>query len=253
MSVKAVYPVGVVFKKVTMALKSVVDQIPLVISPDRFSIEALSPDKVSMVVFELPVTTFEEYSVDREVRIIADRDEFVKAFRRATKRDKIEISYTEGTRELNVKVFNIRSNVEREYLVPLSEIEFEGVGAIDVELEISATLPSSELVSILKDSSLIGDEITLLYSSENNSIKIIASGELASYETMLKQFQPLTHLEASIGSAIARYSVDHLKALLKVLDLADECTIAFGPEKPLRISLDVTGGGKVTVWVAPRG
>lgn len=253
MSIKVVYPVGMVFKKVTVALKSVVDQIPLVISPDKFSIEALSPDKVSMIIFELPATTFEEYNVDREVRVIADRDEFVKAFRRATKRDKVEILYTEGSRELNVKVFNIRSNIEREYLIPLSEIEFEGVGSIDVELEVSATLPSSELINILKDSSTIGDEITLLYSSENNSIKVIASGELASYEVMLKQFQPLTHIEASIGNAIARYSVDHLKALLKILDLANECTIAFGPEKPLRINLDVTGGGKVTIWVAPRG
>lgn len=253
MSVKVVYPVGVVFKKVTIALKSIVDQVPLVISPERFSIEALSPDKVSMIVFELPATSFEEYSVDREVGVVADRDEFVKAFRRATKRDKIEIVYMEGARELNIRVFNVRSNIEREYLVPLSEVEFEGIGSIDVGLEIVAALPSSELVNILKDSSLVGDEIALMYSSEDNSIKVIAGGELASYETVLKQFQPLTSLEASIGSAMARYSVDHLKALLKALDLADECAIAFGPEKPLRISLDITGGGKITIWVAPRG
>ncbi|MEM2852714.1 MAG: hypothetical protein QW438_05950 [Ignisphaera sp.] len=253
MSVKLVYPVGVVFKKTTIALKGIVDQIPLVISPDRFSIEALSPDKVSMIVFELPASSFEEFNVGKEVRIIADRDEFVKAFRRASKRDKVEISYTEGMRELNIKIFNIRSNIEREYLIPLSEIEFESIGSIDIELEVSAGLPSSELINILKDSSLVGDEIALMYSSESSSIKAVATSELATYETTLKQFQPLTYLEANIGNAIARYSVDHLKALLKILDLADECSIAFGPEKPLRISLDVAGGGKVTVWVAPRG
>lgn len=253
MSVRVVYPVGVVFKKVAIALKSIVDQIPLVISPEKFSIEALSPDKVSMVVFELPATSFEEYSVSREVRIVASRDEFVKAFRRATKRDKIEISYVEGARELSVKVFNVRSNVEREYLVPLSEIEFEGIGSIDINLEIVAAIPSSELVNILKDSAIVGDEVTLMYSSEDNSIKIVAGGELASYETVLKQYQPLTHLEASARSAVARYGVDHLKALIKTLDLADECTIAFGSEKPLKIGLDVVGGGRVTVWVAPRG
>uniref|UniRef100_A0A7J3QF00 DNA polymerase sliding clamp n=1 Tax=Ignisphaera aggregans TaxID=334771 RepID=A0A7J3QF00_9CREN len=252
MSIRVVYPVGVVFKKVTIALKSVVDQIPLVISSDRFSIEALSPDKVSMVVFELPATSFEEFNVSGEVRVVADRDEFVKAFRRASKRDKVEITYIEGSRELNIKVFNIRSNIEREYFVPLSEISFESIGSIDVELEVSASLSSSELINILKDASLVGDEITLLYSSENNYIKVVATSELTAYETTLKQFQPLTYLESSISNAVAKYSVEHLKALLKILDLADECSIAFGPEKPLKISLDIGGGGRVTIWVAPR-
>ncbi len=253
MSLRAVYPVGNVFKKVSTALKSLVDQVPLIFQPDKFSIEALSPDKVSMIIFELPSSTFEEYNITEEIRIIADRDEFIKSLKRATKRDKVIFEYSAGSREITIRVVNIKSNIEREYLVPLTEVSFEKIGELDIELEVTASLPTSELINIIKDATVVGDEITLIYSSETNSIKVSAHSELAEYTTILKQFQPLSYLEATIGSAIVKYSVDHLKALTKILDLADECTIAFGPDKPLRISFEVAGGGRIIVWIAPRG
>ncbi|MDK6027966.1 hypothetical protein QPL79_01115 [Ignisphaera sp. 4213-co] len=252
MSARITYPVGAVIKVVAQALKSIVDQIPIVISLDQFSIEALSPDKVSMILFSIPSVAFEEYSVSEEVRIIADRDEFVKSLRRASKRDKVTFEYMAGGRELKVRVFNVRNNVEREYAVPLSEVSFDRIGSINVELEVSANLPSSELVSIIKDVSIVGEEMSLIYSSELNGIKVVAHGDLGSYETVLKQFHPLTYLESTVSNTIAKYSVEHLKAIAKLLNLADECSISFGSDKPLKISFEITGGSKVEIWVAPR-
>lgn len=252
MSIRAVYPSGIVFKKVVTALKGIVDQVPIIFDTDRFVIEALSPDKVAMIVFELPSSNFEEYTAVTPVSVVADRDEFVKSFRRASKRDKVLFDYVEGSRELKVKIFSIRANIEREVSVPLSEVGFERLGGIELEYEVQASLPTSEFIEIIKDAALIGDEISLIYSSESNAIKVSAYGELAEYSTILKQFQPLTYLESSIGSAIVKYGVDHLKLITKMLDLAEDCTIAFGPDKPLKVLLTIPGGGKITVWIAPR-
>lgn len=252
MSIRAVYPSGIVFKKVVSALKGIVDQIPIIFDVNGFIIEALSPDKVAMVLFEIPSTNFEEYTVTSTTNIVAERDEFVRAFRRATKRDKIIFEYAEGLRELKIKIFNIRSNVEKEINVPLSEVGFERIGEIDIPYDVQASLPTAEFMEIIKDAALIGDEISLAYSSELNAIKVSAYGELAEYSTILKQFQPLTYLEASIGNVIVKYSVDHLRALAKIFDLADDCMLAFGPDKPLKILLTVPGGGRVIAWVAPR-
>ncbi|MEM4848937.1 MAG: hypothetical protein QXM55_04805 [Ignisphaera sp.] len=253
MSVRAVYPTGIIFKKVVSALKGVVDQVPLAFDESGMVIETLSPDKVTMILFEIPSTNFEEYTVTQTVNIVTDRDEFMKAFRLATKRDKVIFEYYEGSRELKVKIFNIRSNVEKEVNIALSEVGFERLGGLEITYEVQASLPTSELAEIVKDAALVGDEITFIYSSELNAIKISAYSELAEYSTLLKQFQPLTYLEASISSVIVKYGVDHLKSLVKLLDLADDCTIAFGPDKPLKISLATAGGGKITTWVAPRG
>lgn len=247
-----VYPSGIVFKRIVTAFKGIVDQIPIVFSSDNFVIEALSPDKVTMVFFEIPSTSFEEYTVTGNISLVADRDDYIKAVRRASKRDKVVFEYLEGSRELKVKVIDIRSNVEREYSVTLNEIGFERLGEINISYEVQAALPTSEFIEIIKDSALIGDEIVFTYSSDLNALKITAHGELAEYETILKPFQPLTLLESSINSTIVRYGVEHLKSLSKILDLADECSIAFGPDKPLKISLTIAGGGKIAAWIAPR-
>jgi len=252
MSAKLTYPVGSVLKNVSQVLKRIVDQVPILMSLDQFSIEAFSPDKVSMIVVAIPSTAFEEYDLSGEVSMVADRNELARALRRATKRDKVTLEYVEGTRELKVKVFNVRANLEREYSVALSEVGFERVGEIDIQLEVSASIPSSELVSIIKDADVVSEEVTLMYSSELNGIKVLAHGDIGSYETILRQFQPLTYLESSTSNVIARYSVEHLKAIARLLDLTEECNISFGSDKPLKISFDLSGGGKVTVWIAPR-
>ncbi|MCC6045302.1 MAG: hypothetical protein LM572_00785 [Ignisphaera sp.] len=252
MSIRLVYPVGSVLKTVSQVLKRIVDQVPIVVSLDQFSIEAFSPDKVSMIITSIPSTAFEEYAVSSEVSMIADRDELARALKRATKRDKVTLEYVEGTRELKVKVFNVRTNLEREYSVSLSEVGFEKVGELDVQLDVSASIPSSELIAVIKDIAIVSEEVTLMYSSELNGIKVSAHGDIGSYETVLKQFQPLTYLESSVSNVVAKYSVEHLKAIAKLLDLVDECNIAFGSDKPLKISFDISGGGKVSVWIAPR-
>lgn len=251
MSVRVTYPVGDFFKRISTALKTVVDRIPIIVAPDNFAIEALSPDKVVLVLVELPSASFEEYSVNEEVRIVAERDDLVRALRRAGKRDKVSIEYVAGTRELRVKVFNLRMNLEREFVVPISDVAFERVGPIEVDLEVSTSLPSSELATIIKDVTVVGDEMMLHYTGKE--LKVLAQGDVGSYEAVLRHFQPLSYLEASVSNAMAKYGVEHLKAIVKLISLADECKISFGTDKPLKISFEVPGGGRVFVWIAPRG
>ncbi len=252
MSMKVTYPIGANFKKIAQACSAVLEEVPIIVTPENFIIEGLSPDKAVMLYVELPSTTFEEYNVSEEVSIVAEKDEFVKAFKRATKRDRVTFEYSSGSRELKITVFNVRTNIEREYVVPLREIAYQRLGELEVELEVSARLPSEELAVIIKDAAVVGDEVTFQYSSEANAIRILAFGELSEYRTELKQFKPLTYLEATISSASVKYSIDHLKALAKVLDLAEDVTISFGPDKPLKAVLEISGGGRIVVWIAPR-
>lgn len=251
MSIRAVYPIGANMKKIAQASSAVLDEIPLIFTPDSLVIEGLSPDKSVMILAELPATTFEEYNVSEEVSIVADKDEFTRAFKRATKKDKVIFEYG-GGRELRIRIVDVRSSIEREYTVELRETVYERIGELGVELEVTARLPSDELASIIKDATLVGDEVLFQYTSDSSSIKISSFGELTEYRTELKQFKPLTYLESLASSVSVKYGIDHLKILAKVLDLADEVTISFGPEKPLKAVLDIGGGGRVVLWIAPR-
>jgi len=250
-SLRATYPIGANFKKIAQACSAALEEVPLIFTAEGMVIEGLSPDKAVMLYVYIPSTAFEEYNLSEEVSIVASKDEFVRAFKRATKRDRVTFEYTAGSRELIIKVVNVRTNIEREYTVSLSEVSHQRLGELNIELEVTARLPTDELATIIKDVAVVGDEATFQFSSETNSIKILSFGEIGEYRTELKQFKPLTYVESTVSSATARYSVDHLKVLAKVLDLADEATIAFGPDKPLKVSMEF-GEGKVVIWIAPR-
>jgi len=250
-SVRVTYPIGANFKKIAQACSAALEEVPIVFSPEGMVIEGLSPDKAVMLSVFLPSTSFEEYNLAEEISVVAPKDEFVRAFKRATKRDRVTFELTPGSRELIIRVTNVRTSVEREYSVSLSEVGVQRIGELDIELEVTARLPSDELAAIIKDVAIVADEATLQFTSETNSIRVLAFGDLGEYRTELKQFKPLTLIESTVSSASSKYGVDHLKILAKILDLADEVTISFGPDKPLKAVLDI-GGGRITLWIAPR-
>jgi len=251
MSLKATYPIGANFKKIAQACSAALEEVPLIFTPEGMFIEGLSPDKAVMLSVFIPMSSFEEYNLSEEINVVAPKDEFVKAFKRATKRDRVTFEYNVGSRELIIRVTNVRTSIEREYVVSLSEVGYQRIGELDIELEVSARLPTDELANIIKDVAIVGDEATFQYSSESNSIKVLSFGDLGEYRTELKQFKPLTILESTVSAASSKYGVDHLKVLAKVLDLADEVSIYFGPDKPLKAEMSL-GEGRIAIWIAPR-
>ncbi|NPA97316.1 MAG: hypothetical protein GXO32_06920 [Crenarchaeota archaeon] len=251
MSVRATYPIGANLKKIAQACSAALEEVPVIFSSEGMIIEGLSPDKAIMLSVFIPATAFEEYNVSEETSVVAPKDEFVKAFKRATKRDRVTFELSPGSREMVIRVTNVRTSVEREYIVSLSEVGYQRIGELDIDLEVNARMPSDELANIVKDVAIVADEATFQFTSETNAIRVQAFGDLGEYRTELKQFKPLTLIESTVSAASSKYSVDHLKILAKVLDLADEVTIAFGPDKPLKAELDI-GGGRVVLWIAPR-
>jgi len=252
MSLRAIYPIASNIKKLVQIAVTTLEEVPFFFSSQGMTVEGLSPDKTFMILAELPSSTFEEYNLTEELAFVAIKDDLKKAFRRGSKREEVVFEYSKGDRELKVKVLNPRSGIEREYNVALSEAVPQRLGGLELELEVSFRIPSDEFASIIKDAAVVGDELSIHYSSETNSIKIFAHGELASYSTELKQFRPLTMIESTISNASAKYSVDHLKHLTKILDLAEEVTVSFGPDKPMQAIIEF-GGGTIKVWIAPRG
>jgi len=250
-SVRVTYPIGANLKKIAQACSAALEEVPLIFTSEGLIIEGLSPDKAIMLSVFIPATAFEEFNVAEEVSVVAPKDEFVKAFKRATKRDRVTFELTPGSREMTIRVTNVRTSVEREYIVTLSEVGYQRIGELDIELEVTTRMPSDELANIVKDVAIVADEATFQYVSESNAIRVQAFGDLGEYRTELKQFKPLTLIEATVSAASSKYSVDHLKILAKILDLADEVTLAFGPDKPLKAELDI-GGGRVVLWIAPR-
>ena len=212
----------------------------------------LSPDKSTMVIVRIPSTSFEEYSITEEIELVLEKEDLTKALKKATKRDRVIIEWSEGYRELHLIISNIKTGIERSYKVRLRETAPEKLSELNLELEVTMQMPSEEFSKIIKDLRVIGDEVMFSYSSRTGSVIVHSVSENKEYIAELQHFKPLITLQASADAASAKYSVDLLKSVAKALDLSDTVTVAFGTAKPMKVYLDLPGGGELIFWIAPR-
>ena len=250
--IRAVYPTGANLKKIVQSAFVVLDEVPLSFKLDGLETIGLSPDKSTMIIVRIPSTSFEEYSITEETELLIEKDDLTKALRKATKRDRVIMEWSEGFRELHLTISNIKTGIERTYKVKLREVMPEKLSELSLDLEVTMQMPSEELSKIIKDLRTVGDEVTFSYSSKSGSIHIHSLSENKEYIVELQHFKPLISLQATAEAVSTKYSVDLLKPVAKALDLSDTVTVAFGTAKPMKIQLDLPGGGELIFWIAPR-
>jgi len=245
------YPNGTKFKKIMQASIKLIEEIPLSVTTEGLTLRALSPDKNALVNLFIPSTSFEEFNVEEETNIVVIKDEFNKAVRRAQRKDSVILSYERGARELKVILFNAKTGVEREFSVSISEAGMEPVGEIKVEPVVKFQIDGDDLKKIITDAKIVADEIEFIY--ENERILVRAASEDRSYRTTLELDRPLLNLEsAAEGRVSGKYSLDLLKGITTALGSAETLILGFGQNQPLRIYMELEGGGILTVWIAPR-
>ena len=102
----------------------------------------------------------------------------------------------------------------------------------------------------LKDAEIVSDYVRLEGSEDKLSVK--ASSDRGNVEV---DFTPesgsLIELEVKEPSS-ASYSLDYLSDMMKASAISDILTIEFATNKPLALTFDLPGGGRLTFFLAPR-
>ena len=244
------YPVGVRIKNVLQGALKVIDEVPMSVTSENFIIRALSPDKNLLVEIKIPQTAFELFEVSGDNLITLEKVSFMRAFKRATKRDSVLIEFDDASKTLKVTLINIKTGVERSYQVEVRGVGIELVGSIDVELPVSFQIPSKDFIKIIRDAKLIDEDLELICVKDR--IEVMSRAENKMFKQVLELDKPLYTLNTKEEHISSKYDLDILKAITRSLSVADMVTVELGSALPLKISFDVGDGSTVTYWVAPK-
>jgi len=243
------YPVGAKMKVLMQGSLKPLDEVPISVS-DRFLIRALSPDKNVMIEVVIPQTAFEVFEVDKETSVTVERDQFLKAIRRATRRDSISLEFEEGSRTLRLTLVNTRTGAERTYNIDVREVGVEPVGSINVDLPVKFQIPADDFRKIVRDAKIIDENLEFIY--VEGRIEVVSRSENKLFKQLLTLDKPLYTLESKESSVTGKYDLDILKGLIASVTATDVVTVEFGHGLPLKIYLEIGDGSSVTYWVAPK-
>jgi len=241
---------GAFIKNVFKAALAPLDAAPLYIRSDGLEVKGLSPDRLIMSILTISNIAFEEYQLSEEVSMLVDKDELLASFKRLTRRDKVTISYDDGARDLKITLLNVKTGAEREFSAQIREVGIEPVGDIELDLEVEAQLGGEVFITIVKDASVVGDELEIRLAGD--SVRFVSRGEDKEYQALLTQDRGLLSLSSKLENASARYSIDLVKQVAKVLDPDSVVILQYGPNKPMKLLASIGGGASLTYWITPR-
>jgi len=139
----------------------------------------------------------------------------------------------------------------RRFTVPLLDISQDEIPPIDqLDFQAKIRVKTDVLKSGIEDADIVGDSVIFEASPEKFNMK--ASGDVTSTELSLqKGSKSLLDLTAS-GSVVSRYPLEYLKKMIKAGKLADETTLKWSKDYPMR--LDFSSVDKVSLGfvIAPR-
>ncbi|NPA04495.1 MAG: DNA polymerase sliding clamp [Crenarchaeota archaeon] len=252
MSMRAVYPAATKFKYIVETLAKAIDEIPFIATPEGITVKSLSPDKTTMIVLNMPASSFEEYEVSQDkVTFVVGADELRKAAKRGTRNDVLEIRVDLDARKLILVFRDKKTNISRSFDVPLRESIVEELAEPQVELTVTAQLIADDFKLIVRDAKLVSDEIE--FKAYEDRIEAITSSMQKQYKCIMDTSGGLISLEVRGKTPVtAKYAVDLLQAGMKAAQAAQTVTMEYGEALPMRLVFSLPAGSTLVYWISPR-
>ncbi|MCS7112250.1 MAG: hypothetical protein N3D82_05575 [Ignisphaera sp.] len=251
MSIKSIFIDARIWRYVLRSLADYIETIGILIHPSEgMKIKAMDPTHVMLIDFHVPVSAFEEYSVERETTLFVNLENASKILRRASKLDKLMISSDGSKLTLG---FVSKSGALRSFILPLLSGSHEEVPELSLEFQVQAKILGATLSSALSVLEDVGEILKFKVSREG--ISLIATSDLGEVEFVFS-IMTGTLIDYQVSENFSEftniYSMRYISLLTILAKLSEVATVRLGQDMPCEIELEMLGGARLKLYVAPR-
>lgn len=216
------------------------------VNKNGLSLMAADRAMVAVVDFKLPATVFDEFEVGEERDVAVNMTNLVSVLKRVKSNDKLTIELKDNKLKVTMK----NSSVRR-FTIPLLEISKEEIPPIDkLNFNAKAKIKADVLKYGIEDGDVVSDSI--VFGATKDKFNLKATGDITSSELTLKKGnESLLDLKVT-GDVISRYPLDYLKKMMKASKLANEMTLQWSKDYPIKIGFKDVDRMELNFVLAPR-
>lgn len=175
MSFEAQVTHGIMWKKIVEAVKELVQEANLQITPAGIGIQAMDSAHVALVSLTLRGGGFAVYECSRNQMLGINMTSLSKILKTTENSDTITLRHQDDNDSLTVLAAATDKSKNSEFQLKLMEIDAETMSIPDMEYETTVTLGTAEFTKICKDMSIFGE--TIMVSVERDGVKFSASSD----------------------------------------------------------------------------
>jgi len=245
-----------VVKGLVEALKEIITETNIEISPNGLRVSATDPSVTILVHMFLEAENFEEYKCDETIVIGVNIINLFKLTRTIVNNDSLTLYIDEEkTSQLGIRIENEDYNKVTDYKLNLIDIDEEIISAPDTDFVTMITMPSNEFQKVCREAFNIADVIEI--KSMGEQLILSCNGEFASQETTYAHTDSgvsFSRDENSDNDTIIQgyYLLRHLALFSKCAGLCQSIKLFLANENPLVIEYSVGSLGSLLLALAPQ-
>ena len=225
-------------------ISELVNEVRLNISKDKIELVAMDPANVAMVIFKLLSSAFVEYDVKKEEKISVNLDNLKQILKRAKPSDNVSIELDKEKNRLKIV---IKGDTTRTFNLALIDISENEQKIPDLKFPIKVYTNNILFNETIEDMDIVSDAVN--FAIENKKFIVKADGNISNAVVEIKEDK-----ETSISgsNAKAKYSIEYIKKFMKSSKLANNVTLQFDKDYPLRLDYTVKDKMQLSFILAPR-
>lgn len=234
------------FKDSIAIISELVGEVKFKANTDGLEVVAMDPANVAMVVFKLLSSCFTRYEVQEAEEIAINLSNLKQILRRAKGEDMLTLETTEDGK---LKI-QLKSNTVRSFSIPTLELDDKEQRVPELKFPLKITMTSEMLTEAIEDVSVVAESVTFLGQKEQLIIK--AEGDLSKALIEISPDENTVIKTDSSDKFKAKYSLEYLKKMIASGKLADQVTLQFNTDYPLKLEYKVTDRLLLSFILAPR-
>jgi proliferating cell nuclear antigen len=229
-------------KEVVSLLMTLVSEAKIEVREDGWSIKAVDPAHIAMIVLDISSDAFLDYQVEKAEDVGVDLEKIKDILKLASATDVIAIS-----KDGPVLKFRI-GNVERSMtLIDPSAMTVPKVPSISLPARV--TVSAKDFENGIRAAEDLSDHIVLEMSPDGFAMSTKGNGETARLFISREELKDL-ECDEPVRSI---YPVEYLYKLVKAMRSAENIVVHLGTDYPLQLEFPVVDGrGKGIFLLAPR-
>lgn len=226
-------------------ISELVNEASFKIKSNSMELIAMDPANVAMVIFKLLSSAFTEYNVDKEIDLAINLTNLKQILRRAKSSDSLTMEIEEDKLKLTLEGKSTRT-----FFLPIIDIEEKEQRVPDLHFPVTIKTKTSVLTDAIEDVDVVAESVSFL--AEPNKLTVIAEGDLSKAKIEIPSKGDTIIVSDTPDKIKAKYSIEYLKKMILGGKLADDVTIQFNKDYPLKLEYKAVDKIFLSFILAPR-
>ena len=233
-------------KESVMIISDLVNEARFRVNKEAIELVAMDPANVAMVIFKLLSSSFTEYDVKKDVEIAINLSNLKQIMRRAKPDDMLTLELDPDNK---LKII-LKGNNLRTFNLPIIELDEKEQKMPDLKFPVEIKLPSEVLNEAIEDVDVVAESVT--FQVEPKKFSISAEGDLSQANIEMKESDNIKIKIEGDEKIKAKYSIEYLKKMITGSKIADEASIYFNKDYPLKLEYKTVDKVMLSFILAPR-